>query len=217
MINSLYPPDSDKVNTILTALDQLYPDADCELDFQNPFQLLIATILSAQCTDKKVNKVTSRLWSRLQSPADFVALGQDGLETEIRELGLFHNKAKNIIATCRELVTKYDGQVPQTIKELESLPGVGRKTANVVASNAFGVPALAVDTHVFRVSNRLGLAQSNNVNQVEEQLKAVIPQDHWIKAHHQLIWHGRRICAARRPQCALCPLQAVCNYYQSLS
>lgn len=200
------------VDKILDILGETYPEAHCELDFTTPFQLLIATILSAQCTDKRVNQVTQRLFSRYRTPQDFLGLDQAGLEEEIRECGIFRNKAKNILATCRELVHKYDGVVPSTLEELRSLPGVGRKTANVVGSNAFGIPAIAVDTHVFRVANRLGLADSENVDRVEQQLMEKIPRDKWIKAHHWLIWHGRRICEARRPKCEVCPLRACCGY-----
>ena len=212
-----FPPEQEKINVILDILADLYPEAQCELNFTNPFQLLIATILSAQCTDKKVNKVTDRLFRICPTPEDIINLGQAGLEAEIRELGLFHNKAQNIIATCRELISQYNGQVPDDLTLLQTLPGVGRKTANVVASNAFGIPALAVDTHVFRVSNRLGLAQSNNVNHVEKQLESVIPRKNWIKAHHRLILLGRRICMARKPKCTDCPLRPYCDYGQTES
>lgn len=211
MSEPIYPPSAEKVAAILTKLAELFPDAQCELNFATPFQLLIATILSAQCTDKKVNKVTARLFAAYPEPQDYLALGQAGLEHEIHELGLFHHKAQNIIATCRELIDRFAGQVPNDIDLLQTLPGVGRKTANVVISNAFGVPALAVDTHVFRVSNRLGLAQGTNVGIVEKQLESVIPREKWIKTHHRLIFLGRRICSARKPKCAECPLRPDCS------
>lgn len=203
--------DSLKSAEILRVLGDTYPDAYCELNFSDPFQLLIATMLSAQCTDKRVNQVTERLFSRYEGPEDLLRLGQAGLEEEIKECGLFRNKAKNILATCQVLLEKYHGQVPSSLEELIDLPGVGRKTANVVASNAFGVPAIAVDTHVFRVSRRLGLAKAENVEQVEQELMAAIPREDWIKAHHWLIWHGRRICEARRPKCEVCPLSPHCQ------
>ncbi|HWJ02585.1 MAG TPA: endonuclease III [Verrucomicrobiae bacterium] len=203
--------DSLKSAEILRVLGDNYPDAHCELNFSDPFQLLIATMLSAQCTDKRVNQVTERLFSRYEGPEDLLRLGQAGLEEEIKECGLFRNKAKNILATCQVLLEKYHGQVPSSLEELIDLPGVGRKTANVVASNAFGVPAIAVDTHVFRVSRRLGLAKAENVEQVEQELMAAIPREDWIKAHHWLIWHGRRICEARRPKCEVCPLSPHCQ------
>lgn len=207
---------STTINRIIEILEATYPEAHCELNFRNPFQLLIATILSAQSTDKRVNLVTEKLFAKYETPEDYIKLGQLGLEDEIKELGLFHNKAKNILATCQVLIEQFKGQVPASLEQLTQLPGVGRKTANVVASNAFGIPAIAVDTHVFRVSNRLGLASSGNVRATEEQLMAVIPRDKWIKAHHWLIWHGRRICESRRPKCDICPLKNHCQYFKDL-
>lgn len=195
---------------MLEILDQTYPEAHCELEFANPFQLLIATILSAQCTDQKVNRVTSRLFAYYPNPVDIVRLGQAGLEEEIKQLGLFRTKAKNIITTCRILLDQFKGTVPVDRAHLEALPGVGRKTANVVLANAFGIPAIAVDTHVFRVAKRLGLAGGETVRQVEDQLMAHIPPMYWIKTHHLLIWHGRRICLARKPKCPICPLANLC-------
>jgi endonuclease III len=191
-------------------LDSTYPDAHCELNFSNPFELLVATILSAQATDKKVNQITQKLFTKYKSPEDFVMLSQSELEGAIREIGLYHNKAKNILATCRILVEEYEGKVPSTFNELTKLPGVGRKTANVVLSNAFGIPALAVDTHVLRVSNRLGLATGTNPDSIENQLMVLIPREKWSHAHHLLIWHGRRTCAARNPKCRDCPLLDSC-------
>lgn len=203
------------VNKLLQTLEQTYPDAHCELNFENPFQLLIATILSAQSTDKKVNSITAILFVKYQTPQDFIDLGQAGLEIEIKQLGLYRHKAKNILATCHDLLNLHNGQVPTTIDSLMTLPGVGRKTANVVAGNAFGLPALAVDTHVFRVSNRIGIANSQQVFEVERQLKESIPQDKWNLSHHLLIWHGRRCCTARNPSCQNCPVQAHCHYYSN--
>jgi len=202
------------VVTVLRELEALYPEARCELNFRNPFELLIATILSAQCTDKKVNEVTATLFEKYKRPEDYLRLTQEELEREIRGLGLYKNKSKNILATCRILHEKHNGEVPRTREELEALPGVGRKTANVVLSNAFGVPAIAVDTHVFRVANRIGLAQSDDVRETEEQLMAVIPKEKWSQAHHWLIWHGRRICTARNPRCSACPIRPHCRYAQ---
>ncbi|MGD8192029.1 endonuclease III [Brevibacillus ginsengisoli] len=203
-----------RVNTeeILNQLQTLYPDAHCELNYTTPFELLIATILSAQCTDKRVNEITASLFSKYNKPEEYIHLTQPELEEEIKGLGLFKSKSKNILETCRILYEKYNGEVPQTHKELEALPGVGRKTANVVLSNAFGVPAIAVDTHVFRVGNRLGLAQSDTVDETEQQLMKRIPKEKWTDAHHWLIWHGRRICSARNPKCNECPLQTECHY-----
>jgi endonuclease-3 len=200
------------VTEILDMLQQLYPDAHCELNYTTPFELLIATILSAQCTDKRVNEITAPMFENLNQPEHYLHLTQEEMEEHIKGLGLYKNKSKNILETCRILYEKYNSEVPQTHAELEALPGVGRKTANVVLSNAFGIPAIAVDTHVFRVGNRLGLAKSDNVDEVERQLMKRIPREKWSDAHHWLIWHGRRICSARNPQCGQCPLQSMCKY-----
>jgi len=208
---------SEKIDNVLSILEQTYPTAHCELNFETPFQLLVATMLSAQSTDKTVNKVTERLFKNHPTLDDFLEFRQEELEKEIKEIGLYRNKAKNILAMCRELAERFNGKVPDTMEDLMSLPGVGRKTANVVLSNAFGVPAIAVDTHVFRVSNRIGLAEADNVEETEEQLMENIPREKWSKAHHWLIWHGRRICEARKPKCDICPLTGYCNYYKGIS
>ncbi|GAA5343855.1 DNA-(apurinic or apyrimidinic site) lyase /endonuclease III [Planifilum fimeticola] len=197
---------------IMDTLAAMYPDAHCELHFRNPFELLIATILSAQSTDRQVNKVTERLFAKYPAPEDFLSLSEEELAEEIRGLGLYRNKSKNILQTCRILVEQYQGEVPAEREALEKLPGVGRKTANVVLSNAFGVPALAVDTHVQRVSNRLGLADSDNPLETEKQLTRRIPREEWSIAHHRLIWHGRRICSARNPKCGICDLAPYCRF-----
>lgn len=197
-------------NSMLQLLETTYPDAHCELNFSNPFELLLATILSAQATDKKVNQITERLFMNYKTPEDFLMLSLSEMEEAIKELGLYHNKAKNILATCRILVEKYRGEVPHDFEALIELPGVGRKTANVVLSNAFGIPALAVDTHVLRVSNRLGLATGTNPDSIEKQLMSLIPREKWSHAHHLLIWHGRRTCAARNPKCQACSLSSLC-------
>lgn len=200
------------IDELLDILEEAYPDAHCELVHENPFQLLIATVLSAQTTDKKVNQVTERLFKKYNTPKDFASLEQGVLENEIREIGLYKNKAKNIIALCNMLIDEYNGEVPRTMEELIKLPGVGRKTANVVLSNAFNVPAIAVDTHVFRVSNRIGIASGKNVEETEEQLMKSISKKRWSKAHHLLIFHGRRTCAARKPKCESCPLAPHCKF-----
>lgn len=197
---------------IMDTLAAMYPDAHCELNFRNPFELLIATILSAQSTDRQVNKVTERLFKKYPTPQDFLSLSEEELAEEIRGLGLYRNKSKNILQTCRILVEQYQGEVPADREALEKLPGVGRKTANVVLSNAFGVPALAVDTHVHRVSNRLGLADSRTPLETEKQLTRRIPRKEWSIAHHRLIWHGRRICSARNPKCGICDLSSYCRF-----
>lgn len=204
---------NEEINEILDILDKTYPGAHCELNHRTPFQLLVATMLSAQSTDRTVNKVTDRLFVKYPTLEEFLHLNESELGQEIKEIGIYRNKAKNILAMCKELVTRFKGEVPCNMDDLVSLPGVGRKTANVVLSNAFGIPALAVDTHVFRVSNRIGLADSDNVEKTEEQLLRVIPREKWSKAHHWLIWHGRRICDARKPKCEICPVNHLCKYY----
>ncbi|HHY36903.1 MAG TPA: endonuclease III [Firmicutes bacterium] len=199
-----------RTRTILAILEKEYGHLKPGLSFTNPFQLLIAVILSAQCTDVRVNQVTARLFAKYRTPEDFAALEQPQLEEEIRECGLFRNKAKNIKEACAILVEKYGGQVPSTREELMSLPGVGRKSANVILSQAFGQPALAVDTHVFRVSHRLGLARGKTPLATERELQQVIPRSQWSQAHLWLIWHGRRVCRAQRPRCGECSLQEYC-------
>ncbi len=195
---------------MVAILEETYRDVKPALKFRTPFELLIAVILSAQCTDVRVNITTARLFSYANTPEKLLELGEAKLMEEIRDCGLFRNKAKNIIAACDMLCREYGGQVPETFDELLKLPGVGRKTANVVSSIAFGAPAIAVDTHVFRVANRLKLAVGDTPEQVEAGLKKAIPMEKWSSAHHWLIWHGRRICKARRPLCEECPLTEVC-------
>ena len=176
----------EEINKVLEILRDLYPDARAELDFTNPFELLIATILSAQCTDVQVNKTTSKLFKEYKTPKDYLTMTEKELGKKIYSCGFYKTKSKNILETCRILVEEYDSQVPDTIEDLMKLPGVGKKTANVVVSNAFGTPAIAVDTHVFRVSNRIGLADSKNVEDTEIDLMKNIDKDLWIDAHHQL-------------------------------
>ena len=200
---------------ILAELRRLYPDAGPELNFTNPFETLIATMLSAQCTDKRVNMVTEKLFKRFTSCADMAAITPEELEPDIKERGLYHNKAKNIVAACKVICEQHGGEVPGDWNELVKLPGVGRKTANVVWANAFGGDAIAVDTHVFRVSNRLGLADAKDVEKTEQQLQEAIPKNDWSLAHHWIIFHGRRVCSARAPKCETCTLQAFCKHYQS--
>lgn len=195
---------------MLAILENTYKDTKSALNFNNPFELLIAVILSAQCTDKRVNVTTARLFAKANTPEAILNMGVENLENEIRDCGLFRNKAKNIIATCHKLCSDYNGQVPSDFDELLKLPGVGRKTANVVSSIAFNRPAIAVDTHVFRVSNRLHLAEGNTPNEVEKGLQKAIPMEKWSDAHHWLIWHGRKICRARKPLCGECQLKELC-------
>lgn len=199
---------------VIRILEETFPDAKAELDFTNPFELLIATILSAQCTDVRVNKTTDVLFKELKSPMDYVKLTEAELGERIKSCGFYNTKSKNILATCRILIDKHGGIVPDNMEDLLLLPGVGRKTANVVLSNAFGVPAIAVDTHVFRVSNRIGLAKSDNVEDTEEDLMGIIDKSMWSKAHHLLIFQGRRICKARKPMCDQCPLTDYCIFYK---
>lgn len=194
----------------IAILGQVYKDTKPALKFRNPFELLIAVILSAQCTDVRVNITTERLFAKAPCPQDIVDMGLPALEQEIKDCGLFRNKAKNIMATCEILVREFDSKVPEDFDTLLKLPGVGRKTANVVTSIAFGRPAIAVDTHVFRVANRLKLAVGETPLEVEEGLMKAIPKELWSQAHHWLIWHGRRVCKARRPLCGECPLGEVC-------
>lgn len=202
-----------QIREVIDRLEILYPDAHCELDFRSPFELLIATILSAQSTDKRVNIVTEELFKKHNTPETMLELSQEELEEEIRTIGFYRNKSKNILNTSRIIIEDYNGKVPDSREELIKLPGVGRKTANVVISNAFGQQAIAVDTHVFRVSNRIGLADSNNVEDTENDLMKNIPNDEWTKVHHLIIFHGRRLCKARGPRCEECTLKDICFYY----
>ncbi|MBP2635720.1 MAG: nth [Firmicutes bacterium] len=195
---------------MLEVLEQNYKDTTTALSYSTPFELLIAVILSAQCTDVRVNVITARMFPMYNTPEKILALGQSGLEEEIRDCGLFRSKAKNIIATCEVLCQKYGGQVPDNFEDLITLPGVGRKTANVIISQLFGVPAIAVDTHVFRVSNRLKLAMGETPLAVEQGLMKTIPRQKWSDAHHWLIWHGRKVCKAVKPACNVCPLNQLC-------
>lgn len=204
-------------NKILDILEELYPAAQCELNYRTSFQLLIAVVLSAQTTDKKVNEVTKELFSEYPDLDAFLLLSQEDLQNRIKKIGLYKNKSKNLYNLCRMLKEKYGGNVPSTYEELIKLPGVGRKTANVVLSNAFSIPAIAVDTHVFRVSNRIGLVDSPNVLGTECQLMEKIPKERWSMSHHLLIWHGRRVCSARNPDCHKCQVNNYCKYYIHLA
>lgn len=195
-------------------LEETFPDARAELDYTTPYELLVATILSAQCTDVRVNKVTKVLFENYNTPEKMVTLSQEEMEDYVHSCGVYRNKAKNILAASRIILDRYDGEIPDTIEGLMTLPGVGRKTANVVASNVLDIPAIAVDTHVFRVSNRLGLADAKNVDKTEKQLMNIWPEDCWSKGHHLLIFLGRRICKAQNPLCEECPLTDYCKYYR---
>ncbi|MFO7152364.1 MAG: endonuclease III [Bacillota bacterium] len=205
-----FESEKDRITEILNRLEEHYPNATTALRYETPFQLLVATILSAQCTDRRVNQVTERLFKKYKGPEDFARLSPEELAVEIKECGLFKNKSKNIVESSRIILEKYGGEVPHEFEELIKLPGVGRKTANVVLANAFGKPAFAVDTHVFRVSRRLGLSDGNDPLKVEKDLTERIPKMYWIRAHHWLIYHGRRVCTARKPKCESCFLKDLC-------
>ena len=199
-----------RLKDILARLESAYPNPRTELDHGSPFQLLIATILSAQSTDKGVNRVTPALFEAYPDCAAMAKIEPEQLYPLIGRLGLYRNKSRSLVGTAKMILERYEGEVPKTREALMALPGVGRKTANVVMSNAFGVPAIAVDTHVFRVSNRLGLANAKTVEKVEAQLMRNIPKNRWSDAHHWLILHGRRVCSARKPACSACALNDLC-------
>ena len=202
----------EKRTAIFTRFRDANPNPTTELKYDTPFELLVAVILSAQATDVSVNKATNKLYQVANTPAAILALGVDGLKSYIKNIGLFNAKAENIIKTCQILLDKHNGQVPDNRKDLEALPGVGRKTANVMLNTAFGQPTLAVDTHIFRVANRTGLAPGKNVVAVEQRLIRVIPTEFLMNAHHWLLLHGRYVCKARRPQCGSCIIEDLCEY-----
>lgn len=197
---------------IFRRLHEDNPEPKTELNYSSPFELLIAVILSAQATDVGVNKATDKLFPVANTPEAIFALGYDGLCQYIKTIGLYPSKAKNVIETCRLLVEKHDSQVPDNREDLEALPGVGRKTANVVLNTAFRQPAMAVDTHIFRVSNRTGIAPGKNVLEVEKKLLKFVPRDYLLDAHHWLILHGRYVCKARKPQCGSCRIEDLCEF-----
>ena len=201
-----------RLQKIFTALDRLFPQAECALRHKNPFQLLVATILSAQCTDERVNKVTPELFRKFPTPQNYVGLPQEELEREIHSTGFFRNKTKNIIGAATKIVQDYDGEVPQSMDKLLTLPGVARKTANVVMGTAFGIASGAVvDTHVFRITHRLKLSNQKTPEKVEQDLMKLVPQNGWVSFSHQVICFGRKICYARNPHCAECPLASLCD------
>jgi len=204
----------EKVKNILKILDEHYPDVKVALHYSNPLELLIATILSAQCTDERVNQLTPHLFKKYPTAKDYAMADLKTLEQDIKPTGFYKNKAKHIKECCQVLVEKYNGQVPANLEILTKLPGVGRKTANVVLGNAFDIPGIVVDTHVRRVANRLGLTKHQDALKIEKDLMQLIPKEKWTKFSLQLTWHGRRICKARNPQCNKCPLHKWCNEYQ---
>ena len=201
-----------RARKILARLTRAYPDAKIALRFRNALELLVATILSAQCTDERVNAVTATLFTRYRRAADWASVDPATLEREIHSTGFFKAKARAIIGMGRALVERHGGQVPRTLEELTALPGVGRKTANVVLGNAFGIPALAVDTHVFRVSQRLGLARADDPEKIHDQLCEILPRAGWTQATHLVITHGRRTCQARKPDCPHCAIRSLCPW-----
>jgi endonuclease-3 len=202
----------DKRKAIFSALRERMPAPTTELEYDSPFELLVAVILSAQATDISVNKATEKLYPVANSPAGLLELGVEGLKPYIKTIGLFNSKAENIIKTCRILMERHDGEVPRTREELEALPGVGRKTANVILNTAFGEPTIAVDTHIFRVSNRTGIAPGKTPLEVERRLVRLTPDEFKKDAHHWLILHGRYVCKARKPLCGECPIIEWCEY-----
>ncbi|MFP4019969.1 MAG: endonuclease III [Halanaerobium sp.] len=207
----------EKVEELVELFSEHYPEPGTALNFETPFELLIATILSAQTTDIQVNKVTKDLFKEYNSPENMLELSQKELEKKINSIGLYRNKSKYILKTCRILIEEFGGEVPQTRKDLLKLSGVGRKTANVVLANAFFKAAFPVDTHVFRVSKRLGLSSGKNVEQTEKELTELIPKKYWIDFHHWLIDHGRALCKAQNPDCENCFASGLCRYYKNIN
>ncbi len=206
----------ENINLILDILEQYHPEARVLLEYKNAFQLLISTILAAQCTDEMVNKVTRTLFEKYSSPMDFAGVEISELEEIIRPTGFFRNKARSIVACCQALLVKFGGEVPGNIDDLITLPGVGRKTANIILANCFGKQAIAVDTHVFRVSQRIGLASSKDPDKIEFQLNEIIPRNRWSRAAQLIGFHGRKICHAKKPDCANCPVNEFCRVGQEI-
>jgi endonuclease-3 len=202
------------VPAILDILDKTYPKAQCSLDFTNPLELLVATVLSAQCTDERVNQVTKRLFDKYRTAADYAQVASDELEEDIRPTGFFRNKAKSLKNCGAALVERYEGEVPDSLEDLVELPGIGRKTANVILGTAFNTPGIVVDTHVGRITQRLGLTQQRDPVKIEFDLMEQIPREKWTVFSHQLIQHGRKICTARKPKCSICPLLEHCDFGQ---
>jgi len=211
------PPSSEKMQAILESLNHLYPDAHCSLIFSSPLELLIATILSAQCTDERVNRVTPGLFLKYPTAAAYAEAPVEELEAGIRSAGFYHNKAKSIQACCRILAERFDGKVPADLDTLVQLPGIGRKTANVVLANAFRIPSVFVDTHVGRVSQRLGLTRHKDPDKIEQDLMKIIAREEWIRFCHQLVQHGRTLCHSKNPKIAICPLRPYCNYAAAMN
>lgn len=202
-----------KVKKISKILFETYPEATCSLDYKEPYQLMIATIMAAQCTDERVNMVTKELFQKYRSVEDFAGANPEELEQDIKSTGFYRNKAKNIIASCQKLLKEHNGKVPNNMEELIALPGVGRKTANVILSNIYDTPGVIVDTHCKRLSNRMGLTEQEDPEKIEYELMEIIPKKDWAKFSNNLVYHGRAVCDARKPRCEICPVTKHCNYY----
>lgn len=206
----------EKVNIILEGFEKLYPDAKCSLNYKNSLELLIATQLSAQCTDARVNIVTEKLFEKYKTVEDFAKANLKELEEDIRSTGFYHNKAKNIKSCCKTLIEKFDGNIPNNMEDMLTLAGVGRKTANLVLGVTFDIPGIVVDTHAKRVSKRLGFTKFDDPTKVEKDLMKIIPKEKWTKFCHQLVYHGRAVCKARKPLCEECLVKNECDFYTSL-
>lgn len=204
----------DKVKEIIRVFEELYPDAGCSLEYKDPLQLLVATQLSAQCTDARVNIVTKTLFKKYRNVHDFASASLEELEQEIRSTGFYRNKARNIIGCCRMIIEEFKGEVPNSLDDMLRLPGVGRKTANLVLGDIFGIPGIVVDTHAKRLSKRIGLTESDDPEAVEYDLMKVVPKKYWSRFCHQLVYHGREVCSARRPKCETCKIRQYCSYGQ---
>lgn len=201
-----------RVVEIIKIFDMIYQDAECSLKHRDPLQLLISTQLAAQCTDARVNIVTETLYKKYRNVYDFANADLNELEQDIKPTGFYHNKARNIINCCRMIISEFDGKVPENMDDLLRLPGVGRKTANLVLGDAFGIPGIVVDTHAIRLSNRIGLTKNRDPEKIEYDLMKVVPKESWSKFCHQLVYHGRAICNARKPKCEICPIREYCDY-----
>lgn len=206
----------EKAKRILDLLEREFPGASTELEFKNPLELMVATILSAQATDKRVNAVTRDLFKKYPSAEAYASSDPEELETDVSSINFYRNKAKNIRNCCREIAERFGGEVPKTVDELVTLPGVGRKTANIVLGNAFGIPAIGVDTHVKRVSGRLGLTSHEKPDDIEKDLSEAVPRERWTKTTNLLILHGRKTCTAKKPKCGECPVSRYCDYYREV-
>lgn len=208
---------SEKVLAIIKVFDELYPEANCSLDYQDPLQLLISTQLAAQCTDARVNIVTKTLFVKYKTVSDFANADLLELEEDIRSTGFYHNKAKNIINTCKRIISDFGGKVPENMEDLLKLPGVGRKTANLVLGDCFGIPGIVVDTHASRLSRHIGLTVREDPEKIEYDLMKVVPKESWGRFCHQLVLHGRAICMARKPSCQFCPIRGLCDFGMNIS